>query len=125
MNLKDYFESTKGIGVISTADREGKVNAAIYSRPHVMENGELAFIMRDRLTHSNVQQNPHAAYLFIEQGQGYTGKRFHLTKIREEADTPLLQTLRRRTFPNDPQKETEHRYLVFFRIDQELPLIGA
>lgn len=125
MDLKTYFESNKGMGILSTADRDGKVNSAVYSRPHVMENGEIAFIMRERLTHRNILENPHAAYLFIEEGTGYKGKRFHLTKTHEESDTPLLQTLRRRTFPDDPKKEAEHRYLVFFRIDRELPLIGA
>jgi hypothetical protein len=42
MELKDYFENTKGLGVLSTADNHGKVNSAIYSRPHVMEDGSLA-----------------------------------------------------------------------------------
>ena len=74
MELKDYFENTKGVGVIATADKDGKVNAAVYARPHFLEDGTLAFIMRDRLTHSNIQSNPHAAYLFIENGPGYNGK---------------------------------------------------
>ncbi|MBU0987235.1 MAG: pyridoxamine 5'-phosphate oxidase family protein, partial [Proteobacteria bacterium] len=60
MELKDYFENIKGLGILSTADRSGKVNAAVYSRPHFMEDGSLAFIMRDRLTHQNVLSNPHA-----------------------------------------------------------------
>jgi len=67
-DLKTYFENTEGIGVLSTADAEGRVDAAVYSRPHSMEDGTLAFIMRDRLTHRNLQSNPHAAYLFIEKG---------------------------------------------------------
>jgi hypothetical protein len=125
MKLKDYFENTRGTGVMSTADKDGRVDSAIYSRPHVMEDGLLAFIMRDRLTHSNLQSNPHAAYLFVEQGQGYQGKRLMLTKVREETDTELLKSLQRRKFPNDPEKEQESRFLVFFQIDQELPLIGA
>lgn len=32
--LKFYFENTKGTGVLATADSDGKVDAAIYSRPH-------------------------------------------------------------------------------------------
>ncbi|MFZ3047686.1 MAG: pyridoxamine 5'-phosphate oxidase family protein [Desulfatirhabdiaceae bacterium] len=125
MKLKNYFENTRGTGVMSTADKDGRVDSAIYSRPHVMEDGLLAFIMRDRLTHSNLQSNPHAAYLFVEQGQGYQGKRLILTKVREETDTELLKSLQRRKFPNDLEKEQESRFLVFFQIDQELPLIGA
>jgi hypothetical protein len=123
--LKQYFETTRGVGVLSTADSSGVVNSAVYSRPHFMEDGLVAFIMRDRLTHHNLQSNPHAAYLFVEQGAGYRGKRLHLTRVREEADGELLQSLRRRSFPQDPEKEMEPKFLVFFQIDRELPLIGS
>ena len=57
-DLKDYFENKKGTGVMATSEKEGKVNAAIYSRPHFLEDGSIAFIMRDRLTHHNLQSNP-------------------------------------------------------------------
>jgi len=80
MELKEYFENTRGIGVLSTADSEGKVDAAIYSRPHVLEDGMIAFVMRERLTHHNLQSNPHAVYLFIEEGPGFGGLRLFLTK---------------------------------------------
>jgi hypothetical protein len=122
MELKDYFESTKGVGVLATADADGKVDAAIYARPHFMADGTLAVIMRDRLTHHNLQSNPHAAFLFIEEGPGYKGKRLFLTKLREEQDSELLHSLRRRQYPND---KAEAKFLVFFKLDKELPLVGA
>ena len=65
MTIKEYFDTTKGLGILSTADSDGKVDAAIYARPHFMEDGTLAFIMRDRLSHHNLQSNPHAVYLFV------------------------------------------------------------
>lgn len=33
MGLKDYFENTKGVGVLATADNNGKVDAAVYAGP--------------------------------------------------------------------------------------------
>jgi hypothetical protein len=45
--------------VLATADGDGKVNSSVYARPHMMEDGSLAFIMRDRLTLKNIQSNPH------------------------------------------------------------------
>lgn len=122
MELKDYFENTKGVGVLATADGDGKVDAAIYARPHFMEDGTLAFIMRDRLTHHNLQSNPHAAFLFMEDGSGYKGKRLFMTKVNEEQDTELLHSLRRRQYPNS---KDEAKFLVFFKLDKELPLVGA
>lgn len=122
MELKEYFDDTKGVGVLATADADGKVDAAIYARPHFMEDGTLAFIMRDRLTHHNLQSNPHATFLFIKDGPGYKGKRLFMTKVREEEETELLHSLRRRHYPNDKE---EAKFLVFFKLDKELPLIGA
>ena len=121
MKLEEYFDIKKGIGVLSTADSEGKVDAAIYARPHFMEDGSLAIIMRDRLSHHNLQSNPHATYLFKEEGSGYSGKRLFLTRVREEENTELLESLRCRksTYGNG-----EDRFLVFFKLDKELPLVG-
>jgi hypothetical protein len=123
MNLKTYFDETKGMGVLSTADGEGRVNAAVYARPHVMEDGALAFIMRDRLSHNNLTSNPHAAYLFREEGPGYTGIRLHLTKTHEESGTDRVKDLCRRCRIDD--KPDAVRHLVVFSVDKQLPLIGA
>lgn len=124
MELADYFENIKGIGVLSTADGSGKVDAALYARPHELEDGTFAFIMRDRLSHHNLQSNPHAVYLFIEKGPGYKGKRLSLTKVREEQDTELLKKLRRRLYPSDDEG-AEACFLVAFQVDEVRPLVGA
>jgi len=124
MNLAAYFENTKGKGVLATADKDGKVNAAIYSRPHFLEDGTVAFIMLDRRTRSNLQTNPHAAYLFMEKGPGYAGRRLHLTRIREEEKSELLVKLKRRQVTPEAAAEKGPMFLEVFQIDAELPLIG-
>jgi len=124
MDLKTYFDNTRGTGVLSTADAEGNVDCAIYARPHIMDDGTLALIMRDRLSHLNLQSNPKAAYLFKEEGPGYKGKRFFLKKVRENQDPEQLDALRRRVYIEDITGD-ESQFLVFFEIEKELPLIGA
>ena len=123
MDLKGYFEENKGTGIIATADSRGMVNMAVYSKPHFMDNDEIAFIMTDKLTHHNLQSNDSAAYLFKEEGDGYNGKRLYLTKLREEKDSDLLYSIRSRKFPSG-RDDGRPRFLVFFRIDKTLPLIG-
>ena len=120
MDLKAYYENTEGYGILATSDSGGKVDAAIYSRPHFMDDGTIALIMRDRLTHHNLQSNPHACFMFIEKGPGYKGKRLFLSKVGEEQDSELLQKLRRRQYTDDTD---ESKFLVFFSVDQELPLV--
>lgn len=119
--LQEYFENTKGVGVLATADGNGKVDAAIYSRPHFLEEGTLAFIMRDRLTHHNLQSNDSATFLFIEEGTRSKGKRLFLRKAREEKNSELISKIKRRKYTDDNEEPT---FLVYFSIDKELPLIS-
>jgi hypothetical protein len=124
MNLADYFEKVKGTGVLGTADHEGKVDVAIYARPHVIDEQTVAFIMRDRLSHANVAANPHAAYLFIEQAKGYRGVRLYLTRTAEETDPGKIEAMRRRSRSDEGETETKV-FLVYFRVDEVRPLMGA
>jgi hypothetical protein len=124
MNLNAYFDSTTGHGVLATADAAGKVNAAVYARPHFIDEDTVAFIMRERLTHANLQTNPHATYLFIQSGPGYAGKRLYLTKVREETNDELIAAICRRC-DYSAFADQLSRHVVFFTIDQVLPLVGA
>jgi len=126
MDLGEYFERTKGTGVLATADSSGKVDVAIYARPHVLEDGTIAFIMADRLTHHNLQSNPQAAYLFVETQGMYQGKRLYLKKIAEEKNSERMKTMRRSCLCNtEKEADGKDRFLVIFKLENELPLIGA
>lgn len=122
MDLKDYFEKTTGTGVLATADAQGRVDAAIYARPHILEDGTAAFIMLDRLTHKNLQTNPHATFLFMEKGEGYRGVRLFLKKLREDTDPELIESLSRRSVSQDYMQGT--KFLVVFELEKILNLLG-
>ena len=122
MKLNEYFEAVKGVGVLATADAKGSVNAAIYGRPHFLDDETVAFIAADRLTHANLTVNPSAVYLFKEEG-AYEGKRLYLTKTREEKDSPLIDEIRRRKY-KDSHGQSESKFLIYFHVDRVLPLIG-
>ncbi|MBF0122184.1 MAG: pyridoxamine 5'-phosphate oxidase family protein [Candidatus Omnitrophica bacterium] len=125
MDLKEYFEKTKGVSVLSTADRAGLVNAAIYARPHVGDDGKIAFIMADRLSHKNLQENPSACYLFNEEGSVHQGKRLYLKKVGETDDQEKIKQLRRSCHGVCQKEAEEKRYLVYFDVVKELPLVGS
>ncbi len=125
MKLKQYLEEKKGLFILSTADDSGNVNAAVYSTPHLMDNGTLAVIMNNKRTHQNLDINPHAHLLFIEDGPGYKGKRLTLKKVREEQDSDLLYELCRKCSDGGPKFEGKTRFLVYFSIEDDRPLVGA
>ena len=126
MGLGEYFDNAKGHGVLATANAEGKVNVAVYSRPHFIDEETIAYIMTEKLTHENLKSNPHAAYIFIEASDKlFTGKRLYLTKIKEESDLKAIAKIRwRKSYLVPENQQNDRRYLVYFHIDKILPLIG-
>jgi hypothetical protein len=124
VELKEYFKETSGIGVLATASSEGKVDAAIYSRPFVLNNQTLVFIMAGRLSHKNLQSNPHAAYIFMESGERYDGKRLYLTMLKEGKgnDEENIELKERYDLACEKYKG-ETVFLVYFQVDDVLPLV--
>ncbi|MEJ2589534.1 MAG: hypothetical protein P8165_18510 [Deltaproteobacteria bacterium] len=79
----------------------------------------------DTGTHHNLLSNPNAAYMFMEDGPGYKGVRLFLKKQGEEADSELLYSIRRRKYAAEANQEESSKFLVFFEVEKQLPLIGA
>jgi hypothetical protein len=123
MKLSEYFESSKGRGVLATANHDGRVNLAMYARPYFMDDSTVTFIMAERLIHENLKSNPYAAYLFSEEEQKYQGKRLYLRKTREEKNPDLITQICRKC--DYSGYETKNRYVVYFYIEKVLPLIGS
>ena len=126
--LAEYFEKTAGRGVLATADRDGRVDAAIYARPHVLGEEEVCFVMADRLTHSNVQQNPKAVYLFTEEENKHEGRRLFLSKVSETSDPEAIAKIARKklcTHCSDDSIKEKKYFLVTFKIEKVLPLVSG
>ena len=124
MNLRQYFESTPGRGILATADKAGMVDTAIYSGPYFKDDETLAFIMAERLTYENLRSNPHACFMHIEAGGWFGGKRLYLTKVAEKRSTRLIKDICEAcnySFHGDIEKS----HVVFFKVDRVLPLVGA
>lgn len=122
MTLHDYFENTKGTGVLATSDSNGNVDVAIYARPHVIDEKTVALIMSEHLSYRNLTSNPKAAYLFLEDTPGYKGKRLYLRKTKEETDAELINSMRRK--PERYQESDSKKYLVYFGVDKIRALVG-
>ena len=125
MKLREYFEKATGMGVLATADSAGKANLAIYAKPYFLDEETVAFVMADRLSHHNLQSNEHAAYLFLESGKKFEGKRLYLAKTREEKDSKLIEKIIKEAYPEVAgQYQGLSKYLVYFHIEEVLPLLG-
>jgi len=123
MSLAEYFENIKGLGVLATSDSEGNVDIAVYSRPYIIDEKTIALSMLEKRSYSNIQSNPNAAYMFVEEGQGYAGKRLHLTKTDEEKDEEKIKQIRKQHSKAKDYDE-KVRHLIYFTVDKIRPLVG-
>ena len=123
MSIVEYFKNIKGLGVLATSDTDGNVDIAVYSRPYIIDEKTIAFSMLEKLSYSNIQSNPKAAYMFVEQGEGYAGKRLHLTKTGEEKDPERIKEIKQQhTKTREPDDKVRH--LIYFTVDKIRPLVG-
>lgn len=93
MKLSEIFEQP-GIGVMSTSSGEGKVNGAVYARPHLIDETTLVWGMTEKRTFRNITSNRNAAYLFKTNGPGFSGVRLTLEMTKIEENGELLAAIK-------------------------------
>jgi len=124
MNLENYFNNVKGLGILATSDAEGNVDAAVYARPYIIDDKIIAFSMLEHKSYANITANPKACFMFIEKGDPSKGHRFYIEKTGEETNPDNIKMLKK--MHNITDIPTGHkRHLVYFKINQTRPLIGG
>jgi hypothetical protein len=120
MSLKEFFENAKGSGILATADSSGNVDVALYAKPFVIDEKTIAFIMLNKLSYNNLQSNPKAAYMFLQEN--YQGKRLYLKKVKEEKDQSKINEMLRHKY-DDPEVLAKEKALVYFEVEKEAPIL--
>jgi hypothetical protein len=116
------FRQNKGIRGTGYGGQLREGECGCLGRPHIMDEKKVAFIMAERLTHENLKSNPWAAYLFMEAGGGWSGKRVYLKKLKEEQNEELIQEICRKC--DYSRYDVKNRFVVYFSVENVLPLIG-
>ena len=123
MNLTKLFTNA-GMGVMSTSSSDGKVNSAVYARPHVIDETTLVWGMTDKRTYQNLTRNRHAAFLFKTNQPGFNGVRLALELIRTEEEGDLLATIKENTDEIvGPGAGAAVTHAAWFRVAETRPLI--
>ncbi|MDD3070496.1 pyridoxamine 5-phosphate oxidase [Methanoculleus horonobensis] len=85
--LMDYFNKQPRIGLLSSANKEGKVDAAIFGSPMMLDEKTVVMGLGENRTFEYLQENPNAVYTIVEQGEAFMdwkGLRVYL-KMKEYA----------------------------------------
>jgi len=70
--LMEYFNKQPRIGTLSTADKDGKVDSAVFGSPQMTDEKTVLMGLGKNRTLTNLQQNSHAMYLIMEPGKSIT-----------------------------------------------------
>jgi len=122
MGLEEIFD-IEGRGIMATADASGKLNVAVYARPHFIDDDTVAWGMIEGRTWRNLTENGKAAYLFMSI-VGFEGVRLglELKEMREAGD--LLDVIKEHTAAIvNPQAAAAVKHVAYFRITEIRALI--
>lgn len=67
--LMDYFNKQPRLLTLSTADKDGNVNAAYFGSPRMPNGNSIVMGSGSNRTLANLRQNPKACFLVMEPGE--------------------------------------------------------
>jgi hypothetical protein len=91
------FNKQPRVGSLATADRNGKVNAAVFGSPRMIDKDTVIMAIGDNRSYRNLQENPMATFLVVEPGtepKTWKGVRVYLEVDSIESYGELLDSLR-------------------------------
>jgi len=95
--LMDYFNKSPRTGTLSTADKAGNVDSAIFGSPRMTDEKTVVMGLGKNRSLANLQQNPHAVYLIMEPGatlMDWKGVRVYLKAEKIATSGPVLDTFK-------------------------------
>ena len=89
--LMYFINKTPRIGVLSTSNRDGDVNAAVFGSPRMIDKNTVIMGIGENRTFKNLLENPKAVFFVVEPGETmmkWKGVRIYLTveSIEKEGD---------------------------------------
>ena len=95
--LMEYFNKTPRVGTLSTADKAGNVDSAVFGSPRMTDEKTVVMGLGKNRTLAGLQQNPNAVYLIMEQGatlMDWKGIRVYLKAQEIATSGPVLDAFK-------------------------------
>jgi hypothetical protein len=125
--LMDYFNKSPRIGTLSTADKAGNVDSAIFGSPRMTDEKTVVMGLGKNRTLVNLQQNPHAAFLIMEPGatlMDWKGIRVYLKTKKIATSGSVLDNFKTQMAKVAGEEAAKMIYAVVnFEVSEVRPLI--
>lgn len=126
-NIMELVNDPKRVGVLSTADRAGNPNVAVFGSPQMVDAGTLMMGLGETRTAQNLLETGRAVFMSVLPGdnpQSTSGARLYLKVRVMEKEGPNFEAVvaKIREVAGD-RPASRIRYAVFFDIESHRPLI--
>ena len=94
----EYFNKQPRTGTLSTANSEGKVDAAVFGSPRMTDEKTVVMGLGRNRSLANLGENPHAVYMIVEPGatiMDWKGIRVYLKMTNMATSGPMLEGYKR------------------------------
>ncbi len=125
--LMEYFNKQPRLGTLSTSSKDGKVDAALFGSPHMIDEKTVVMATAKNRTFANLQENPNAVFMIVEPGKGaidWKGVRVYLKMKEYSTSGELLDMIKGQVAKFVGEEAANRMYAsVTFEVNEVRPLI--
>ena len=125
--LMAIFNKRPRIGTLSTANKEGDVNVAVFGSPQMIDENTVVMGIGQNRTYRNLQRNPKAVFIVMEPGEtvmDWTGARIYLEAIDIESDGGFFDQIKQNIAKAAGRQAADMIHAAIrFRITEVRPIV--
>ncbi len=95
--LMEVFNKRPRIGTLSTANKAGEVNVAVFGYPVMTDENTVVMGLGKNRTYRNLLENPNAVFIVLEPGKGlfdWKGARVYLKVLEMDTSGPFYTQIK-------------------------------
>jgi len=125
--LMALFNKQPRIGTLSTANKLGNVNVAVFGSPQMIDENTVVMGIRENRTFRNLQRNPKAVFIVMEPGEtvmDWKGARVYLEAIDVETGGEFYDKIKHNIAKAAGQQAADMIHAAIrFRITEVRPIV--
>ena len=125
--LMELFNTWPRIGTLSTANKMGEVNVAVFGSPRMIDENTVVMGIGNNRSYRNLQRNPKAVFIVMEPGQTLTdwkGTRVYLEAVDMETEGEFYDEIKRNIAKAAGQEAADMIHAAIrFRITEVRPVV--
>lgn len=125
--LMELFNKWPRIGTLSTANKLGDVNVAVFGSPRMVDENIVVMGIGNNRSFRNLERNPKAVFIVMEPGQtvmDWKGARVYLEAVDMETEGDFYEEIKRGIAKAAGEEAADMIYAAIrFRITEVRPIV--